>query len=121
MRFTLWVAIIVLLAGQGQHKNAKPAAQPADAPPSAAPATVPVSDAAYKKIRDLQYRQDRKLLQLKDLKLQEDQIQKEIDDLSGQIRQAAYDEAVKAGVDVEKNRLQLDTLTWQEIQKGESK
>ncbi len=63
-------------------------------------------------IRDLQYQQDKLVIQLKDIELQRADVNKKIAEIRSQIEEQAYNAAVRLQVDVKKYVLDLDTLTW---------
>ncbi len=70
--------------------------------------------AAWKeKIRDLQYRQDKLLLRLKDLQIEQEQVKQQVIALRDEIQDAAYQAAQEKQVNVRDYVLDLDLLVWQ--------
>lgn len=78
----------------------------------------PLDAPSYRAIRDLQYQQDKLIIRLDNLKLEETKVQADIDARQRDINQKAYDAARAAKLDVDAVRLDLDKLEWK---KGSTK
>ncbi len=102
--------VLVVTLGAPLHGSQEPQKERPAAAQSASAQELPASWRI--KIRDLQFEQDKLLLKLKDLQLQESQTRTEIAALHDQIQDAAYQAAQEKRIDVRNFVLDLDTLTW---------
>ena len=107
MKILLLLLSLALVApGRAQQKDNTPLKEISDLPQDTLPASYHIL------IRDLQFEQDKLLLQLRDLKLQEDQLQTRINALNDEISQEAYKAAIEKKMDVKVYVLDLDHLYW---------